>query len=211
MITFIVESALAVLLVVVLMTIFRKRAAPARAALPTADLANLKATDARAGDVISIAGAGDDMTDLDFTVDRTAWCQAGSRNWVELSGPYRERRVAIRIRNDDEVEIAAQIDPRRLTIEDLGLTEDDLAQMDERQNTGDSFEFDGKVWLYRLSREGQAKRDDQPQPVRFYYWEYREENGKGMLAIRKPEGEPFAVAAWQGVSTGDVTVYREKA
>ena len=150
------------------------------------------------------------MTDLDFTVDRTTWYQAGARAWVELSGSYRERRAAVRIRNEDEVEIAVQANPRRLSLEDTGLTEDDLAQMDERQNTADSFELDGKIWLYRLSREGQAKRDDQLQPVHFYYWEFREENGKGLLAIRKPEGDPFAVTLYQSVSTGDVTVYRDR-
>jgi hypothetical protein len=81
--------------------------------------------------------------------------------------------------------------------------------MDERQNTADSFEFDGKVWLYRLSREGVAKREDQPQqPVGFYYWEFREENGPGLLALRKLEGEPFAVTLYRGVPVADVTVYR---
>jgi hypothetical protein len=212
MITLILEVALGAVLVIVLMNIFKKKksGAPASAPLPIPDLANLKPADARAGDVISVAGAGDEMADLDFTADRTAWFQAGSRSWLEVSGPYRERRAALRVASEDEVEVAVQNDPRKLTIEDLGVSEDDLAQMDERQNTGDSFEFDGKVWNYRLSREGQAKRDDQPQPAQFYYWEFREEKGRGLIAVRKAEGEPFAVTLYQGVTTGDVTVYRDK-
>ena len=44
-------------------------------------------------------------------------------------------------------------DPRKIALEDLGLSEDDLAQMDERQNPADSFDFDGVTWMYRLSRE----------------------------------------------------------
>ena len=47
--------------------------------------------------MISVSGAGDDMTDLDFTADRCAWFEAGSRRWFELTGPYRERRVALRV------------------------------------------------------------------------------------------------------------------
>ncbi len=211
MVTIGTEFALAILLVLVLFQIFKKKpAAPASKGLPLPDLANLNPTQARTGDVISVSGAGDEMTDLDFTADRTTYYQAGSRAWTEIGGPYRERRAALRVANEDHIDVAVQTDPRVLTIEDLGVSEDDLAQMDERQNTGDSFEFDGKIWLYRLSREGQAKRDDHSQPVRFYYWEFREENGRGLLAIRKPEGEPFAVTMYHGVATGDVIIYRDK-
>ena len=110
--------------------------------------------------MISVSGAGDDLSDLDFTADRCAWFEAGPRRWFELSGGYRERRVALRVATGDDVEAAVQTDPRKLTIEDLGVSEDDLAQMDERQNTADFFEFDGKTWLYRLSREAQVRRSD---------------------------------------------------
>ncbi len=166
MITLTLVAILGVLLVIVLMKLFNHqeevgpKGTPPRAKAP--DLANLKVTNARVGDMISVAGAGDNMADLDFTADRTTTFEAGSRNWTEVSGPYRERRVALRV-GRKQVEVAIHNDPRKLTIEDLGVSEDDLAQMDERQNTGDSFEFDNKTWLYRLSREAQAKRDDQRQ------------------------------------------------
>ena len=39
----------------------------------------------------------------------------------------------------------------------------------------------------------QSKRDDQPQSAGFYYWEFHEQDGKGLLAVRKLEGEPFSV------------------
>lgn len=204
--TLAVEAVLGVLLVIVLMNLFKKKPEPVRT--PGPDLSNLKPTDARTGDVISVAGAGDNMADLDFTADRTTTFEAGSRNWTEVSGTYRERRVALRVAVEDEMEVALHNDPRKLTIEDLGVSEDDLAQMDERQNTGDSFDFDSKTWLYRLSREAKATRDDQRQPTGFYYWEFRENGGKGLLTVRKPEGEPFGVTLYTGIAAGDVTVYR---
>jgi hypothetical protein len=188
------------------MQLFKKPAPPAPAAGP--DLANLKVTDARGGDVISISGAGDDLSDLDFTADRFTRYEAGARRWFELSGPYRERRVALRVGGDEEVEVSIHAEPRQFSLEDLGLAEEDLAQMDERQNTADSFEFDGKVWLYRLSREAKAWRDDGAQPAAFYYWEFQEQEGKRLLALRKAEGEPFAVGRYTGIPAGDVTVYR---
>ena len=206
MITLTLVAILGVLLVLVLMQLFKKQ--PPAPVKPVEDLANLKATDARVGDAISISGAGDAMTDLDFTVDRSTWFQAGSRQWSEVSGPYHNRRVALRVMNAEEVETSLHTDPRKISLEDLGLSEDDLAQMDERQNTADNFEFDGKTWNYHISREGQSKRTDLPQPEAFYYWEFLEQNGPGLLAVRKAEGEPFNVSLYYSIRPEDVTVYR---
>lgn len=208
MITFFLEAVLGIFLVILLMQFFKKHPTAPPASGPQPDLANLKPNDARTGDVISIAGAGDNMSDLDFTADRTAMYQAGSRNWREVSGPYHERRVIMRVAVEDEIEVSIQNDPRKLTIEDLGLSENDLAEMDERQNTADCFDFDGKTWLYRLSREAQIKRDDQPQPASFYYWEFREQGGNGLLTVRKPEGEPFGVNLYNVIPAADVNIYR---
>ena len=68
MVTFVTLVVLGILLGIVLMQLFKKQ--PRRPPRPVADLANLKVTDARAGDAISISGAGDNYTDLDFTADR---------------------------------------------------------------------------------------------------------------------------------------------
>jgi hypothetical protein len=133
---------------------------------------------------------------------------AGTRRWFEVSGPYLERRVALRVGGDEEVEVYLHSGARKLTLEDVGLAEEELAEMDERQNTADSFEFDGKVWLYRLSREVRATRGDQAVPAGFYYWEFLEQAGKGMIAVRKAEGEPFTVTLYLGIAPSDVTIYR---
>jgi hypothetical protein len=205
MFTFVTLLVLGLLLGIVLMQLFKKPTPPAA---PVADLANLKVTDARAGDALSISGAGDNYTDLDFTTDRLTRYEAGTRRWFEIGGPYLERRVAVRVGGDEEVEVSLHADLRKLTIEDLGLAEEDLSEMDERQNTADSFEFDGKVWMYRLSREVQSTRDDQAVAAGFYYWEFQEQNGKGLIAVRKAEGEPFGVTMYAGINAADVTVYR---
>lgn len=206
MITLTLVAILGVLLVLVLMQLFKKQ--PPAPAKPVEDLANLQATDARVGDAISISGAGDAMTDLDFTVDRSTWFQAGSRQWFEISGPYHNRRVSVRVSNADEIETFVHTDPRKIALEDLGLSEDDLAQMDERQNTADNFEFDGKTWNYHLSREGQAKRTDLPQPEAFYYWEFLQQSGSGLLAVRKAEGEPFSLTLYTAIPPGDISIFR---
>jgi hypothetical protein len=211
MITFTLIAILGVLLVVVLMQLNKKPAAPVAAPRtagpPPLDLANLTVADARPGDAISISGAGDEMSDLDFTADRLTHIEAGARRWSEIAGPYRERRVTLRVSGDDQTEVALDSGGSKPTLEDLGVSEDDLAQMDERQNTADNFGFDNANWFYRLSREARSWRDGS-QPVGFYYWEFHEENGKRLLEVRKAEGEPFAVAMYTGIPAADVTIYR---
>jgi hypothetical protein len=211
MITLTLEAVLGVMLAIVIMQFFKKHPEPVSAAAPVEDLANLKPQDARVGDAISISGAGDNMEDLDYTVDRSTSITAGSRQWIEIAGPYKERRVTLRVGGDEEVEVSIHNDPRKITLEDLGLSEDDLAQMDERQNTADSFEFDAKTWFYVISREVQAKRSDRPQADGFYYWEFRQQDGAGILGVRKEQSEPFGVTLFAGIQPGDVTVYRGRA
>ena len=208
MITITIEVLLAVLLGLVLINLFKKKPATPSTA-PTVDLANLKPADARAGDVISVSGAGDDYTDLDFTADRAVWYQAGYRRWSEVSGPYRERRVAMRVATDSdgETQVYLHTDPRKFTLENFGVSEQDLADMDERQNTGDWFEFENRSWQYVLSREAQASGGP-GEPASFYYWEFKERDGNGLLALRKAEGEPFVATLYTGVPAGNVTVYR---
>ncbi|MEO8595664.1 MAG: hypothetical protein ABI759_20260 [Candidatus Solibacter sp.] len=210
MITFTLVAILGVLLAIVLMKLFKPAPKPLPTPVkPVEDLANLKVTDARTGDVLSVSGAGDNMADLDFTVDRGSRLEAGTRTWVELAGPYRDRRVTLRVGGEEEVEVFLNNGMRRVSLEDLGVSEDDLAQMDERQNPADSFEFDGATWMYRISREVRVWRDNQPAPSGFYYWEFLTQDGKRLLGIRKAEGEPFAISLWSWTYAGDVTVYRK--
>jgi hypothetical protein len=209
MFTLVVLAILVVLLGIVLMQLFKKTPAPA-AAPQGPDLANLRVTDARTGDLLSISGAGDNLTDLDFTVDHYHVLAAGAWNSRLLSGLYHERRVTLRLSEGEDVEVMLDSDPRKLTLEHLELAEEDLVAMDERQNTADSFEFDGKVWLYRRSREVQDTGDGAKRSS-YYYWEFAEQDGKRLITITKPEGEPFAAKLYTQIPAGDITVYRGSA
>lgn len=191
----------------ILRKLFERPAQPAAA--PQPDLASLTVADARIGDNISISGAGDSYSDLDFTVDHSNRYEAGEKQWFDLSGKHAERRVILEVRNeDDETEVRGFLDGKKLSLEDLGLSEDDLAQMDQRQNTADNFEFDGKNWFYRLSKEMGVFRDGQPQGAGFYGWEFLEEGGMRYLSIRKREGEPFSASLAVKLNPADITVFR---
>ena len=206
MITFVLVAVLGILLAMTLKNLFQKSEPAAKKQIES--FADLKITDARVGDNLSIAGAGDEMTDLDFTVDRRTEYEAGSKRWFELSGMYKDRRIHLDVMDDEELEVDATLHPSKLTLEDLGVTEDDMAQMDERQNTSDSFEFDGKVWNYRFSREIAVRREGQMESTGYYMWEFREDGGNRLLTLRKGEREPFSASVSTKIHPGDITVYR---
>jgi hypothetical protein len=182
----------------------RKPAHPA----PQEDLANLKITDARVGDNLSVTGAAEDFSDIDFTVDRREQYEAGSRRWVTLSGMWRDRRVFIEVHNEDTVDVIGNFDGRRLTLDELGLGEDDLAQLDSRQNPADFFDFESKFWLYRFSREMGVFSEGSTTGRGFYGWQFHEQDGKRYLSVRKFEGEPFAISIWVKIEPTDITVFR---
>jgi hypothetical protein len=179
-------------------------------AAPQQDLANLKVTDARLGDVLSVAGVGPDFGDIDFTVDRNDQVEAGSRRWVELSGSWRDKRVYLEVHNEDSIEVFGNFDGQKITLDELGLSEDDLGQLDSRQNPADFLDYEGKFWMYRFSREMGVFSQNNEIGRGFYAWQFQEQGGKRFLNVRKYEGEPFAAAIWTKIEPTDVTVYRSK-
>ena len=177
-------------------------------AQPQLDLANLKITDARLGDTLSVNGAAEDFSDVDFTVDRVEQYEAGSRRWYELSGMWRDRRVYLEVHSAEVVDVFGNFDGQRLTLDELGLSEDDLAEMDRRQNPADFFDYAGKFWLYRFSREMGGFTSGAQTGRGFYCWEFQEQDSKRYLRIRKLQGEPFTGTIWSKLEPGDITVYR---
>src|SRR5438045_9603685 len=119
MITFTIVAVLGVLLAMVFKQLFRKD--PVVPAKPVEDLANLKITDARVGDMVSITGAGDEFGDLDLKVDKHNEYEAGEKRWVELGRMYRNRRVYIELLDGDELDVVAVLNPNKITIDELGL------------------------------------------------------------------------------------------
>jgi tRNA nucleotidyltransferase/poly(A) polymerase len=97
MITLTVVAILAVLLLIVLKNLFAKPAPQAKPLPQNVPDANLKVTDARERDAISVSGAGDEFSDLDFTVEGNALRLAKSlseKPGVRLASSDENRRTA---------------------------------------------------------------------------------------------------------------------
>jgi len=172
------------------------------------DLAHLTITDARVGDAISVLGAGPEFEDIDFTVDRLDQMESGSRRWVQLSGAWRNGRVHLEVHADPVPEVYGNFDGKMTTLDQLGLSEDDLAELDSRQNQSDFFDYGGKFWLYRSSRGIGIFRVPATLGQGFYCWTFQEQDSQRFLSIRKFKGEPFAASLWTRIEPADITVYR---
>jgi hypothetical protein len=175
---------------------------------PQEDLANLRITDARVKDTLSVTGAAEDFSDVDFTVDRCDRYEAGSNRWTELSGTWRDRRVSLVFHSEDTVQVLGNFDARKITLDELGLSEGDMSQLDARQNPADFIDFEGKFWLYRFSREMGLFSDGATTGRGFYGWEFHEQGGKRCLSVRKFAGEPFTGTIRVQVEPADITVFR---
>jgi hypothetical protein len=186
--------------------------APAISALPPTPAVGAPAgTDlmsARPGDVISVHAAGEDFSDIDFTVDRRSMYQSGPKGWLDLSGDYRGHRIYLEVQPGAPPEITGIFDRRRLTLPEVGATEDLMAQMDARQDPSAYLSYDGKRWQYESSREIGYFENETGAGEGLYRWIFREAGGDRLLCIEKWEGEPFDVRIARRVNPQDVTVFR---
>jgi hypothetical protein len=100
------------------------------------------------------------------------------------------------------------LDGRQLTLTDAGTTEQQLAEMDAKQNPWMFLEFEGKRWKYESSRELGYFENEQGPGEGLYRWLFKEENGPRLLCIEKWEGEPFDVRIAQRLNSTGINVYR---
>jgi hypothetical protein len=212
-ITTILLVVLGLALVFVLVQMMRapsgsKAARQAPAAQPLAAAGSAELFGARPGDVISIHGAAEDFADLDFTVDRRSAYQTGARRWIDLSGEFRGRRVYLEVQPGPEPEVIGLLDSRRLSLADLHATEEQLAEMDVRQDPSQSLEFEGRRWRYESSRELGYFENEQGAGEGLYRWIFTEQDGARVLCVEKWEGAPFDVRIARRLNPQDIDVYK---
>ncbi|MXZ34205.1 MAG: DUF4178 domain-containing protein [Acidobacteria bacterium] len=183
----------------------RKKKPKAEALPQRTDLANLTIKDAIRGDNIILSGASQSYEDLSFTVDRLNRYESDGEQWFELSGLGAGKRVFLEWSEDDELEITLQRQDG-LHLEAIGVTEEDLAQMDEERSRSRFIEYQGKRWYYRESAEAGYFKDDGLEGEGFYYWKF--DCDELQLFIEKYEGDPFEVGISEKISPGRVRIFR---
>ena len=163
--------------------------------------------DAKPGDVVSISGGAEDFSDLDFPVDRRSSYQTSTHRWVDLSGEFRGTRVYLEVYRHPQPDLIGILSARKLTLADIGATEDDLADIDSRQDPSAFVEFEGKRWQWESSREIRYFENDLGDGEGLYRWLFREPGGSRLLCVEKWEDEPFEIRIARRLNAPDVTVY----
>jgi hypothetical protein len=163
---------------------------------------------ANVGDVISIQGAAEDFSDLDFTVDQRNAYEVASSRWIDLSGEFRGARVYLEVSRATGIEVMGLLDSKRLTLADINVSEEQLADLDARQDPKAVIQFEGKPWRYESSRELAYFEGEVDQPKGVYRWLLAEADGPRLLCIEKWVGEPFDVRLARRLNHQDITVYR---
>jgi hypothetical protein len=202
---------LGIALIFVIWQMMRSGKAPARADTAIPAVASGAAADlwtARVGDVISIQGAAEDFSDLDFTVDQRNAYEGASRRWIDLSGEFRGTRVYLEVSRASGVEVMGLLDSKRFTLADINVSEDQLADLDARQDPKAVIPFEGKPWRYESSRELAYFENEGDQPKGLYSWFFAEAGGPRLLCVEKWVGEPFDVRLARRLNHQDITVYR---
>jgi hypothetical protein len=210
MITTIVLAVLGVLLAVVLAAMFKgpkALPAPVKAPAQVPAAVNAHPWNARRGDVVSIRGAAEDFSDLDFTVDRRSAYEANSVRWVDLSGDFRGRRVYLEVMGPSQDQMLGLLDGRKLALNDVRLTEQQLVDLDTRQDANASIGYDGKNWYFESSREIGYFENEGTEGEGLYRWMFKEQGGDRLLCIEKWQGEPFDVRVAKRVNARDVTMF----
>lgn len=163
--------------------------------------------DARLGDTISLPGDGPGTPRWTVTLDQRSRYESEDDTWIEWSGNWQGRRVAIEVAQQDGLEISADPGGPPLRLADLGLTEDDLIRMDESQDESESIIFHGARYRFEWSGEVFYYEGDRGEGESCYLWEFAELNGNGNLGVEKWEGEDFEVRAARYIAPQDVEIH----
>ncbi|MCH2695553.1 MAG: DUF4178 domain-containing protein [Acidobacteriia bacterium] len=171
----------------------------------TSNLSGLGIKDASKGDVVVISGASETYDDINFNVDRLNRYESHDETWYELSGMGGGKRIFLEWYEDDELEISIQRESG-LGIEEIGLTEKQLIQMDDNPSRSNFVEYKGNQWHYVESTEVTYFKDDSSDGEGFYLWRFQ--NNDLQLFVEKYEGDPFEVGISENVSSSRVKIYR---
>jgi hypothetical protein len=95
-----------------------------------------------------------------------------------------------------------------MSIAEVGVTEQQLADVDARQDPAQFVTFENKRWQYVSSREIGYFENEVGEGEGLYRWLFRETGSDRLLCIEKWEGEPFDVRFARRLNAQDITIYR---
>ena len=164
--------------------------------------------DARVGDVFTITGQAVEYEDSYFIVEKLNRYSSQQSQWFELLGVDGETRLWISWSDKRGLFITATPDNRPIGLSQLGITDDDLIQLDNEQSIDNRITFDGEDFFFKNSGEVFFFEDNEGEGHGHYVWDFDGESGSRVMTVFKWEAQPFHAYVSDVVAADDVTVYK---
>ena len=163
---------------------------------------------AKVGDVVSITGLALEYDDLYFFIERVHRYSSDADTWYELLCVDGDNRVWIDWTDGYDLFVTATDDPNPAGLSSIGLTEEELIELDEAHSIENYINVDGDNYYYRNSSEVLFYQDNRAPGEGFYQWDFIREQEDRVLAVSKWEGKPFEVAFSEVMSPDRITLYK---
>jgi hypothetical protein len=163
---------------------------------------------AKTGDVLSIQGLALEYDDLYFFVEKIHRYSSPSDTWYELTCVDGDTHIWIDWTDGYDLFVTATDDPDPVGLASIGLTEEQLIDLDEENSIDNHIEVEGARFDYRNSSEVTFYQDNRGQGSDFYHWDFLREDGDRVLSISKWEGRPFEAVFTDVVEPESIKLYK---
>ena len=201
--------AIAVVIGLIISAMTKKKKAEADERAATVSGANVTNDLSRVftGGVFEVPPFGAQLTSIQTYVKTRHRYSDGETSWYELACDYEGRQLNVEWeREGQSLHVSAGFDDENPSLSDLGLTEQNLSDMDEVE--AGSFQWDGVTWKYANSEELSFYEDSGDEEETFYGWDFQTENGDRFITIEKWPGDAqFYVYATYAVDPEKIEVF----
>ncbi len=127
--------------------------------------------------------------------------------WYELVCQHGKRDLLVEWYHEGrELVVTAGYEDENPSLDDLGLDEDSLTEMDEEEEG--NFRWDGTKFHYEDSGEVRYYEHGKPPPETYYCWDFEDDSETRFISVEKWEGErKFKVYHLWEVDADDIEVY----
>lgn len=160
----------------------------------------------RQGGLIRLINVGENMDEYDINITARHVYRSDDGEWYELEGDSGTDKVWISMEEDDGLDVSLTL--RKLKLRDLGISRNDLDEMDEKGEG--EFEFEGKTYYYESSEEASFFRDgniSESNEELFYSWEFESEDEESYISIEEWRDKSIEVSLAQPLKESQVQVY----
>jgi hypothetical protein len=183
--------------------LFGRKQRPQRPTSPPTD----SIRDVRLGDVLVIQGLSPEYADAFFFIEQMHRYEGPAGTSYEIVAADGDNKVWVEWSDEDGLFVTMSYNRRAWSLSSLGLTEDELIQLDEDHSFDNYITLEDQRYYYRHSFEAGYFKDNRGAGEDFYVWDFMAEDESRVLAISKWEGLPFEGHFSEVISPHSVTLY----